>query len=678
MDGVTFLARKLGFRNRLGRYGKNRSTKQKNQTVLDLMNAIDRLTARYWFTTEAALRQSSGFRSEVNDVLDSFGHRIWPAGDRKSGDWLVSAEEENLEGDYSRDLFYHDEGDQSIIRSTFYELIMAKCRSARVSRHRQSGNKRLSEPNESDEEGSQIAYDIASEESSCATPSSNEDTFDDPDFQPFAGSSRLYSSPVNDAENILGRRQNPKAWRARSSPPLAQRHRRSHLEDDCNIDTSAWAREPSVGNTSRLKRRRDPSAEFTAPTIPTADMSRRILTFRVNPQSLSALLSGAQSDSTTSSITNGTRIKNEAESSIGTDVVVRGFDNTQKAKRHEVLFELNTKGLPEVDLTDETPDSPGEVVQSSVAMDAGRAAIVSPSPAILAWNPTMAVNAGHQSSPSQSDPTHPRTAPTGARRRTPASPARAVPDPSPQGCLRAPEQNTIAVSAVQLGERIANSLYASVTGEASHATHADVEASEERGNEPRLGDAERCRPRQAVGTASSDDEDFYSRTPPPFEMHRRNTNQRTATAGMSQPRAIGDDERSRGYDTAREQMGLQADETRLRGAGGHLASPVSTGAESGHRAASQVADESRHADPLSCRLQQMIRDAEAREERVRQIRQKLREQGRTFREEEDAASRRIAELDHEIQQLERDSQDLDRHTEAVKRIAAQPSSSGSL
>ena len=47
-------------------------------------------------------------------------------------------------------------------------------------------------------------------------------------------------------------------------------------------------------------------------------------------------------------------------------------------------------------------------------------------------------------------------------------------------------------------------------------------------------------------------------------------------------------------------------------------------------------------------------------------------------EEEDAASRRIAELDQEIQQLERDSQDLDRHTEAVKRIAAQPSSSDSL
>lgn len=559
---------------------------------------------------------------------------------------------------------------------------MAKCRSTRVSKLRQSANKWLSEPNESDEEGSHTTHDSASEESSCATPSSIEDTFDDPNFQPFAGSSRLYSSPENDAGNILGRRQNSKEWRARSSSPLARRHRRSHLEDDCNSDKRAWAREPSIGNTSRLKRRREPSAEFTGPTIPTADMSRRILTFRVNPQSLSALLSTSQGNSTSSSITSGTGIKNEAESSIGTDVVLPEFDNSQKAKRQEVLFALNTKGLPVVDLTDETPDSPGETVQSAVAMDAGRAAIVPPLPASLAWNPTMAVNVGHQSSPSQSDSIHPRTAPTGARRRTPTSPARAAPGPHPQGYLRAPEQNTNAVFTAQLGERIANSLCAVVTGEASHATHADVEASEEQCNEPRLTNPERYRPRQAVGTASGDDEDLYSSTPPPSKVHRRDnkrdTDQRTATAGMSQPGTIGDDERSRGYDIARERMGLQADETRLRGASGHLASPVFTGAESGHRAASQVADESRHADPLSCRLEQMIRDAEAREERVRQIRQKLREQGRTFREEEDAASRRMAELDQEIQQLERDSQDLDRHTEAVKRIAAQPSSSDSL
>lgn len=126
MDGVKFLARKLGFRHRLGRYGENRSTKQKSREVLYLMNAIDRLTARYWRTTEATLRQSSGFRLDVNAVLDRYGHRIWPAGDPKSRGWLVSAEEENLDGLYPRDLFYHDEGDRSMLAlSTFLSEALA-------------------------------------------------------------------------------------------------------------------------------------------------------------------------------------------------------------------------------------------------------------------------------------------------------------------------------------------------------------------------------------------------------------------------------------------------------------------------------------------------------------------------------------------------------------------------
>lgn len=111
MEGVKVLERKLGFHRRLEKFER---TKQTSSNVLSLTKTIDGLTARYWRTTEAVLRQSSGFRSDVNAVLDRYGHRIWLAGDPKSRDWLVSAEEENLDGLYPRDLFYHDEADQSM------------------------------------------------------------------------------------------------------------------------------------------------------------------------------------------------------------------------------------------------------------------------------------------------------------------------------------------------------------------------------------------------------------------------------------------------------------------------------------------------------------------------------------------------------------------------------------
>lgn len=356
----------------------------------------------------------------------------------------------------------------------------------------------------------------------------------------------------------------------------------------------------------------------------------------MDSQKFKALLSGGQSSPAISGDSSETTIKEE---------VVKNTVPSPAAFNH------CANSPPVIDLTSETPDILSQVVQSAVAMDAGRASTVPPVPASLARNPTMAANVGHQSESNSVQPA-------------------------------ASEMDTIAVATGRLGKRIADSLGAVVGGEASHA---DFGASEEQCNEPRPADFERCMSRQTVGATSDDDdedsdsssgddeEDLYSSTPPPPNVPSRDTTAPTATAHMLQPEPLGDRDRPSKDGSAREQDGYQADQTRLGGAGGQLASPVSTGAESRHRVASQVADESQHADSLSSHIEQMVKDDAAIKEGFRRIRQKLREQERTLREEGDAASRRIAERAREYEQLERQSQDVARQTEAVRQIG-QPSS----
>lgn len=92
MEGIKVLERKLGFHRRLEKFER---TKQTSSNVLSLTKTIDGLTASYWSTTEATLRQSDIFRSKVKAVSDRFGHSIWPAGNRISIEWLALAEVDN-------------------------------------------------------------------------------------------------------------------------------------------------------------------------------------------------------------------------------------------------------------------------------------------------------------------------------------------------------------------------------------------------------------------------------------------------------------------------------------------------------------------------------------------------------------------------------------------------------
>lgn len=106
-EGVKTLERRLGFVHQLGTF---KSTKQREDKVLKFVTEIDRLAAKYCTMTEATIRHLDEFTLDVNAVFDKFGHFIWPAGDRRSVQWLV--EGRNWNKDYPRDLYCHDQDDQ--------------------------------------------------------------------------------------------------------------------------------------------------------------------------------------------------------------------------------------------------------------------------------------------------------------------------------------------------------------------------------------------------------------------------------------------------------------------------------------------------------------------------------------------------------------------------------------
>ncbi|GAB1731721.1 hypothetical protein NU195Hw_g5636t1 [Hortaea werneckii] len=524
--------------------------------------------------------------------------------------------------------------------------MIAKCRIERVTRLRQPGNERLcdSEPDESSEDGSEASHNTASDEASGGTPASDDDTSNDPDYQPFSRASEPSPSPRYGNGRGHAYQHEPETPQSRSSRRFSRRHGQSSAQDEHNEKAGLWTVNCSVGTSSPLKRQRQPS-EPTPATAPTANISRSITgsiaILKVNPQKLSALVKGFHSDPTIPSKGNGTTIKNE----VGPDQMAAASGTMRMASRLGVLLELRATTSPVIDLTDETPESLGERVQY-----AGRVATVPPTPVSLVQNLTTTGSVGRQS----------------------LSQTRSV-QPAASGL------DTIAVSTPCLGERIADSLGGVVLG---NTFQTDANASEEQGNEPRPTIPEAYLPQQPFGLASNDGEDLYSSTPPPPNVHSHDTTGPTRTEGILQPETIDDNEQSREDDTFREQVGLQADETRLCGAGGQLASPVSTGAESGHhRAASQVADESRQEDLLGT-MEQRARQLQAAKEQYPQAEQSVSAREGHSQAQVDAMSRWIereeAEMSYAYQELERRSQTAVRRTaavEAMKRIMQASSSS---
>ncbi|KAI7535970.1 hypothetical protein KC331_g11729 [Hortaea werneckii] len=499
----------------------------------------------------------------------------------------------------------------------------------------------LSHPDESDEDGNEDSDDTFPDEPSDVTPAPDDNTSNDPDYQPFPRTSEPNPSPRNVNGRRHGRQHKPETSRARSSRRFSWRYWQNSAQDENNEEARSWTGNSGVGISSPLKRRRQPS-EPTPVTAPTANLSRdtvtgSIVTLRVNPQKLSVLLRGAHSDASISGNANEVRIKNE----VGPDKIAAASGIMRKASRPEVLLELKTTTSPVIDLTDETPHSLGEEVQSAVAVDAERAATVPPTPVSLVQNLTPTASVGGQAS-SQIHSVQPA----------------------------ASELDTMAVFPTRLEEVIADSLGAVVTGEASHANVVD--AYEEQCNEPRHTDPDRCVPRRIVGTANNDDnEDLYSSTPPPPNVHSRDTTEPTATARMLQPEPLGDRERPREHDNSRERDGHQADQTRLRGAGGQLASPVSMGPESGNRVASQVADESQQEDLLRT-MEQRVKRLQAAKEQYLQAEQSVKAREGQSRAQVDAMSRWIereeAELRYAYKELGRRSQTAARMTEAVEAM----------
>lgn len=111
-EGVRILERRLGFNGQL----RKKDTTSRNDTVSLLLAEIDRLREKYRSMTVAEIRQSNEFISDVNATFDKLGHFVWPAGDRRSIEWLVEGRPDNEY--YPRDLFCHkqDDQDKSVLR----------------------------------------------------------------------------------------------------------------------------------------------------------------------------------------------------------------------------------------------------------------------------------------------------------------------------------------------------------------------------------------------------------------------------------------------------------------------------------------------------------------------------------------------------------------------------------
>ncbi|KAK3112609.1 hypothetical protein LTR53_010939 [Teratosphaeriaceae sp. CCFEE 6253] len=77
------------------------------------------------------LRGSTELRDAVDKVFDSIGLRMWPRleddMDRKRPDWLASAEKNDLDGLYPRDLVYAVNQDRQQLQTSFHDLVIAKC-----------------------------------------------------------------------------------------------------------------------------------------------------------------------------------------------------------------------------------------------------------------------------------------------------------------------------------------------------------------------------------------------------------------------------------------------------------------------------------------------------------------------------------------------------------------------
>lgn len=118
-EGVRILEMRLGFVGQIRALKK--STKSRNDTISKLLTEIDILTEKYRSMTVARIRQSDEFTSDVNAAFDKVGHLVWPAGNRRSVEWLVEGRPCNQY--YSRDLFCHKQDDQ---RMSVLKVLLTK------------------------------------------------------------------------------------------------------------------------------------------------------------------------------------------------------------------------------------------------------------------------------------------------------------------------------------------------------------------------------------------------------------------------------------------------------------------------------------------------------------------------------------------------------------------------
>jgi hypothetical protein len=104
------IERSLGFK---WPWGISRKTKESCRVpvVKFLLNETGRLKEKYVDLTPTQLQKCSEFHNDCDMLFAKYGNKLWPSPPADRSAWLVDCNEENWEGQWTKNLDYNDEND---------------------------------------------------------------------------------------------------------------------------------------------------------------------------------------------------------------------------------------------------------------------------------------------------------------------------------------------------------------------------------------------------------------------------------------------------------------------------------------------------------------------------------------------------------------------------------------
>ncbi|KAK3049337.1 hypothetical protein LTR09_009256 [Extremus antarcticus] len=211
---ITTLERALGFR---WPHGLSRAKKESSQqpALRIFLATMDDLNCRYQIrasTDESLLLE---FRSEVDDLFEALGPKLWPDQSVETSEWLSSTDWDGL---WPRRLFYHNAADKGVLRQRFHDLVYAKC-------FRHYENQKQAQKRKEREEAESFAQSDGSDHSENET----EQPYAHPCARPY---DRPYATPSSSRGQAL----------LDAATATSEAHMRTKpIEDAATLGNRAWA-----------------------------------------------------------------------------------------------------------------------------------------------------------------------------------------------------------------------------------------------------------------------------------------------------------------------------------------------------------------------------------------------------------------------------------------------------